>query len=111
MNKCLFLFLLFLSAEIFAQGVAKVSVDTLSTSDKYVKIVIFSDRTWDSLVLPKPKHVNSEMYDIDWITTDHNAHRNFDIATLPDTIVLPLIEDSTDFCMPRVGFVYSKYGW
>lgn len=111
MNKCLFLFLLFLSAEIFAQGIAKVSVDTLSTSDKYVKIVIFSDRTWDSLVLPKPKHVNSEMYDIDWITTDHNAHRNFDIATLPDTIVLPLIEDSTDFCMPRVGFVYSKYGW
>jgi len=67
--------------------------------------------TWDSLTLPKPKHVDSEVYDSDWITTNHNAYREFDVKTLPDTIVLPLIEDSTDFCMPRIGFVYSKYGW
>ena len=111
MKKCFLLFLLFISAKIFAQDYVKVSVDTLSTSDKYVKVVIFSDKTWDSLVLPKPKHADSEVYASDWITTDHNAYRNFDIATLPDTIVLSLIEDSTDFCMPREGFVYSKYGW
>jgi len=111
MNRCLFLFLLFLSAEILAQNSARVSVDTLSTDDKYLKIVIYDNMTWDSLVMPKPKHLNSEQYDSDWLTTDHNSYRNFDITTLPDTIILPLIEDSTDFCMPRIGFVYSKYGW
>ena len=110
MNKCLFLFLLFLSAEITAQNVTRVSVDTLATADKYIKIVIYSDKTWDSLALPKPKHVNSEQYDSDWVTTDHNPYRNFDISSLPDTINLPLVEDSTDFCMPRLGFVFSKYG-
>lgn len=111
MKRYLFLFLLFLSAEIFAQGIARVSVDTLSTADKFVKIVIYSDKTWDSLTIPKPKHFDSDIYHDDWTVTDHNAYRNFDITTLPDTIVLPLIEDSTDFCMPRNGFVYSKYGW
>ncbi len=105
------LFLLFLSAEIFAQNATKVSVDTLFTDDKYVRVVIYNDKTWDSLLLPKPKHYNSEVYDSDWITENHNAYREFDIKTLPDTIRLLLVEDSAEFCIPREGMVYSRYGW
>lgn len=111
MKRFLFLFLLFLTTENFAQNLAKISVDTLSTNDKYVKVVIYSDKTWDSLSLPRPKHYNAEEYNTDWFTDNHNAYREFDIASLPDTIILPLIEDSTDFRLPISGLVYSKYGW
>jgi len=110
MKRLLILFLSFISVEIFAQNETRTPIDTLSTKDKYVKILIYNDMTWDSLSLPAPKHVNSEVYASDWKTNDHNAYRNFDISTLPDTIVLALVEDLSDFCMPRQGFVFSKYG-
>ncbi len=112
-KKYLTLIFLFLIAAFFNRAVAqKVSVDTLSTSDKYVKVIIYSDKTWDSLVFPKPKHYNSEVYASNWKTDDHNAYRGeVDLASLPDTIDLVLVEDSADFHMPREGMVYSRYGW
>lgn len=109
MKRYLLLFLLFLSADIFAQ--TKIPVDTLRSSDKFIKVVLYSDKTWDSIIVPRPKHYNSELYYSDWITEDHNSYRKVEMTDIPDTIVLPLVDDSTDFCMPREGQVYSRYGW
>lgn len=109
MKKYLLLFLLFISAEILAQ--TKIPVDTLKSYDKFIKIVLYSDKTWDSISMPKPKHYDSELYYTKWKTDEHNAYKDVQITDLPDTITLTLVEDSSDFSMPCIGYVISKYGW
>lgn len=103
------MFLLFLSTAIFAQN-AKVPVDTLFTSDKFVNVVIYSDKTWDSISLPKPKYMDALVYDEFWDTEKHGAYKELELTDIPDTVIIKLVEDSTEFCIPKVGYVYSRYG-
>ncbi|MCI2081671.1 MAG: peptidoglycan DD-metalloendopeptidase family protein [Bacteroidales bacterium] len=77
---------------------AIIAIDTVNTADKYVKIILFSDKSWDYLDLDKPVIDDEEMY-ADWDTRKIHM-QGTPIDSLPDEIDLRLIDSTIHYCMP-----------
>ncbi len=102
-----------LSVDLFDVAVPvedKGVMDTIDTPDKYVKIVLFADKTWEYLQLEAPKYMDAEAYAEYWDTVNISSYREVSLASLPDSVTLKLIDDLSEFHIPHEGKVYSRYG-
>ena len=118
MNKLPFLFILFLFGNItlFAQNeadeseVAATPIDTLSTADKFKKVILYDDYTWEYLELERPD-IDEDALMENWDNVAIHAYKDVEIASLPNQIELVLVDSTHPFCMPVHGFLSSRYGW
>lgn len=118
MNKLPFLFILFLFGNItlFAQNeadeseVAATPIDTLSTADKFKKVILYDDYTWEYLELERPD-IDEDALMENWDNVAIHAYKDVDIASLPNEVELVLVDSTHSFCMPVHGFLSSRYGW
>ena len=118
MNKLPFLFILFLFGNItlFAQNeadeseVAATPIDTLSTADKFKKVILYDDYTWEYLELERPD-IDEDALMENWDNVAIHAYKDVEIASLPNQIELVLVDSTHSFCMPVHGFLSSRYGW
>lgn len=85
-------------------------LDTLDTKDKYTKIIINSDYTWSYLDIDRPD-IDMDALSDHWDTEAIHAYRGVSIESLPDTVMLTLVDESHPFALPIKGQVYSKYGY
>lgn len=95
---------------IFAQEQETYPLDTLNTKDKYTKVVLFSDNTWTYLELDRPE-IDMDALSDHWDTEAIHAFKDVEIASLPDTVLLTLVDQSHPFVLPIKGYVYSRYGY
>ncbi|MCR5710061.1 MAG: peptidoglycan DD-metalloendopeptidase family protein [Bacteroidales bacterium] len=77
-------------------------MDTLDTQDKYVKIVLFDDHTWDYIELERPDIDTTGLFD-DWDIESIHAYRDIKISELPEEIELLLVDSSHHFAAPIIG--------
>ena len=87
-------------------------MDTLDTPDKYVKIVLFNDHTWDYIELERPEIDTTGLFE-DWDIESIHAYRDIKIADLPESVDLLLIDSGHRFVAPIIGrrsstFKYRK---
>lgn len=82
-------------------------IDTIPTSDKYIKIILYADHTWEQYELDRP-HVNEEDFDDNWDNDKIHAYKGLDIE-LPDEIELVLRDSLNSFCCPITGPVRSGF--
>ena len=94
---------------IFTQGQETYPLDTLNTKDKYTKVVLFSDYTWTYLELDRPD-IDMDALSDHWDTEAIHAFKDVEIASLPDTVNLTLVDATHPFVLPIKGSVYSRYG-
>lgn len=113
MKKIFLATLIFLGAQtVFAQefgGQLPLNpLDTLDTEDKFVKIVIYDNHTWDYIDLGKPVIDDASIYE-DWPTTIH-AYQDLKLSDFPDEIDLCLADENHSWSYPITPTkVNSKY--
>ena len=101
MNKIPYLLLFFLlgNFSLFAQNEADDSdapaapIDTLSTADKFKKVILYDDYTWEYLELERPD-IDEDALMENWDNVAIHAYKDVDIASLPNEVELVLV-DST----------------
>lgn len=86
-------------------------MDTISTADKYLKVILYSDYTWEYMELPRPAINEAELMDEDWDNVVIHAYRDIDVSKMPDSVDLLLADDIHPFCLPIKGVITSHYGW
>lgn len=118
MNKLPYLLLLFLlgNLSLFAQNEADDSeaaaspIDTLSTADKFKKVILYDDYTWEYLELERPD-IDEDALMENWDNVAIHAYKDVEIASLPNEVELVLVDSTHSFCMPVHGSLSSHYGW
>ena len=77
-------------------------IDTLATPDKYVKIVLFDDHTWDYIELERPDIDTTGLFD-DWNIESIHAYRDVKVSDLPEEVDLLLCDSAHHYVAPYVG--------
>ena len=83
-------------------------MDTISTVDKYTKIILFSDHTWEYMDLGRPVIDSAGMYE-GWDTEIIHSFKEIEIKDLPEEIDLCLTDSLNSWCVPYQTKVYSGY--
>ena len=78
------------------------AIDTLPTLDKYMKIVLYDDHTWDYIELERPDIDTTGLFD-DWNIESIHAYRDVKISDLPEEVDLLLCDSTHHFVAPYVG--------
>ncbi|MBR0255746.1 MAG: peptidoglycan DD-metalloendopeptidase family protein [Bacteroidales bacterium] len=78
------------------------AIDTLATPDKYVKIILFDDHTWDYIELERPDIDTTGLFE-DWNIESVHAYRDVKISDLPEEVDLLLVDSIHHFAAPYVG--------
>lgn len=84
-------------------------LDTLNTQDKFTKIIIFSNHTWEYFDVGRPV-IDTANFFVGW--TDANqihAFRDVPDSEIPEEIDLKLVDDENPYCVPYQTKVYSPY--
>ena len=118
MNKLpyLLLFLLSVNFTLFAQNditegdSEATAIDTLKTADKFKKVILYDDYTWEYLELERPD-IDEDALMENWDNVAIHAYRDVDVSTLPNQIPITLVDSTHKFCMPVHGTLSSRYGW
>ncbi|MDD2595895.1 MAG: M23 family metallopeptidase [Bacteroidales bacterium] len=110
---------LFLTINIFAQNpiteiipeestAPPMVIDTVNTSDKFTKILIYDNHTWEYFDLGRPVIDTADFYEY-WSTDIIHAYKGVPLSELPDEIDLRLVDSTNSFCPPITGRVRSGY--
>jgi len=109
MRKSLILILfLFLSALQLAAQTDIQAIDTLDTEDKFTKIILYDDHTWDYFDIGRPT-IDTIGFFNGWTSEDIHAFRELSPKDLPEEIDLCLVDSVNQFCAPITGKVRSEY--
>lgn len=77
-------------------------MDTIDTPDKYVKIVLFNDHTWDYIELERPDIDTTGLFE-DWDIESIHAYRDVKVSDLPESVDLLLVDTAHRFVAPFIG--------
>ena len=77
-------------------------MDTIDTPDKYVKIVLFNDHTWDYIELERPDIDTTGLFE-DWDIESIHAYRDVKVSDLPESVDLLLVDTAHRFVSPFIG--------
>lgn len=111
-RKFLILMALSVTLPLFAAAQSnplRKPIDTLSTSNDKIKILLYPDNTW-SYYQVETIDDPEEVYKKNWITNQIFAYRNMPTKNIPETVELELIKTYNDFHAPILGRIISKYG-
>ena len=81
--------------------------DTIDTADKFVKIILYTDQTWEEIELDRP-HFDEDEFDDNWDNEKIHAYKGLDI-TIPDEVEIILRDSLHNFCSPITGIVRSGF--
>lgn len=84
------------------------AIDTVSTDDKYKKIVLFEDYTWKYIELERP-NISDEDFQDEWEQAQIHAYADVTLASLPAEVDLLLTDSLHGWACPISGRVTS--GW
>lgn len=84
--------------------------DTLETEDKFTKIILFDDFTWEYWDLGKPVISDSTFYD-GWTSETIHAFKEVPLAELPEEVDLCLVDSLHGYAPPLIGKVRSKFAF
>ena len=87
----------------------QVPMDTLSTADSTVKILLFADNTWKYIKDPS-RAQNNTVFNESWEHTLPNPYKVSD-ETLPSEIALWIVDSLGGYRCPNQTKVYSKFGY
>ena len=87
----------------------QVPMDTVSTADSTVKILLFADNTWKYIKDPS-RAQNNTVFNEFWEHTLPNPYKVSD-ETLPSEIALWIVDSLGGYRCPNQTKVYSKFGY
>lgn len=94
--------------EMHPDGGIPIPVDTLSTDDRYQKVILFDNGSWVYLDLPKPDLPDFISND-HWMTDHVHAYYDVNIKELPEEVDLVLCDSTHGWHIPGIGRITSTY--
>lgn len=88
----------------------KTAIDTIDTEDKFVKIVLYDDKTWSYLDMGRPV-IDDEIFFDFWDNDKIHAYKELSVSTIPDEVDLLLSDSLHSYCLPIAGPVRSRYAF
>jgi murein DD-endopeptidase MepM/ murein hydrolase activator NlpD len=88
----------------------RIAIDTLDGEDKFIKIILYDDFTWEYLNLSKPE-ISEEILNAHWDTGKIHSYKELPLSALPDSVFINLIDSIHGFCIPFTGRVVSPYSF
>lgn len=87
-------------------------LDTIPTQDKYMKIVLYNDHTWDYIEMDRPEIDTTGLFE-SWDIESIHAYRDVKLTDLPESVDLLLADSTHHFVAPFIGrrsstFKYRK---
>lgn len=84
-------------------------IDTLSTGNDALSIVLFNDNTWRYILAEDYKN-DPEVFNDHWNTTASHAYSDVDVNSLPESTVIRLVDSLESYHYPYMGRITSRYG-
>lgn len=109
-NKLILLLIFFAAAGRLSAQSAPDAIDTLDTHDKFTKIVLYEDHTWQYIDMGRPVIDTAGLYE-SWNTEVLHAYKELDVKDLPEEIDIRLVDSLNPFCAPITGKVRSGYSF
>lgn len=88
----------------------KEAIDTIDTKDKFTKIILFNDHTWENWDLGKPVIDEDDFYE-GWDTSKIHAFKELTLKDLPDEVDLLLVDSLHSYFAPYIGTVRSRFAF
>lgn len=88
----------------------KNPVDTVETRDKYTRVILYDDFTWQYRDLGHP-HIDSSLFSREWDTSAVHVFKNYPDDSIPETLDLPLADSLHHYYPPLQGKVGSGYAF
>ncbi|NMB36763.1 MAG: peptidoglycan DD-metalloendopeptidase family protein [Bacteroidales bacterium] len=85
-----------------------IPIDTLDTDDKFTKIVLYDDYTWEYADMGRPVIDTAGFFD-SWEGTGVHSFREIAISDLPEEVDLMLVDSLNSFCVPYQQKVGSGF--
>lgn len=95
--------------EEIADGIRE-AVDTIDTRDKFTKIVLYNDFSWEYYSLGRPV-LDSVDFDDHWNTEKIHAYKELLLSEIPNEVDILLVDSLHAFVPPIVGKVRSRYSF
>ena len=89
-------------------GSIPMPFDTLSTNDKYLKVILFDNGSWLFYEIPKPDLPDFISND-HWMTDQVHAYSDVSVKDLPEELDLVLCDSLHSWHMPGFGRMVSTY--
>ncbi|MBQ0024354.1 MAG: peptidoglycan DD-metalloendopeptidase family protein [Bacteroidales bacterium] len=83
-------------------------IDTLDTKDKFTKILLLSDHTWEYFDIGRPVIDTAGLFD-EWDSENLHSYKGHTLAEIPDEVDILLTDDEHPYFAPYMAKVYSKY--
>lgn len=84
-------------------------IDTLSTGNDALSIVLFNDNTWRYILAEDYKN-DPEVFNDHWNTKVSHAYGDVDVNSLPESTVIRLVDSLESYHYPYMGRITSRYG-
>ncbi len=92
------------------EDLPRIAMDTLDTADEWVKVIVYTNNTWEYYYPRQAEMLDKAVYNDHWDTSQIFAYKDIALSSLPQTIELNLVDDLGEYHAPVVGRVSSKYG-
>ena len=89
-------------------GVVSV-IDTLPTENEALRIVLFNDNTW-RYVLSENYKQDANVFSDHWNVESTHAYNDVELSSLPETVVIQLVDSLKSYHCPYMGRISSRYG-
>lgn len=85
-----------------------IAIDTIPSSDKYIKIILFDDFTWEYYDEGRPVIDTAGFFD-GWTSDMIHAFKGESLDNFPDSLDILLADSLHSYCVPYQARVHSGY--
>lgn len=86
-----------------------IVVDTIATDNKALSVILFNDNTWRYIQTDRIEQ-DSTTFSAYWDTENVSAYRSLDLASLPTSVAINLVDSIGSYRYPHLGRITSRYG-
>ncbi len=84
-------------------------IDTLSTGNSALSIVLFNDNTWRYILAEDYKN-DPEVFNDHWDMSTIHAYKDVPLDSLPEATAIRLVDSLESYHYPYIGRITSRYG-
>ena len=84
-------------------------IDTLSTENSALSIVLFNDNTWRYILAEDYKN-DPEVFNDHWDLDNIHAYKDVALESLPEATAIRLVDSLESYHYPYIGRMTSRYG-
>ena len=93
-----------------SNGNGTIALDTLPTENDAVKVVLFNDNSWRYIRIRSAEDWEVDTYAKHWDTIKLFPYEDVQLADLPQSVVINLVDSLKGYHYPIKGTVRSKFG-